>query len=110
MRFGLSDSEYAFISKTVVVPLADRGASVWCFGSRARGTHARFSDLDLMVDCPDNLEGFISEISEQLIESDFPYKVDLVELRRFAKSYLEGFFRERVLWEVDSQNTCGALG
>jgi predicted nucleotidyltransferase len=98
MRFGLSDTEYEFINQTVVLPLTARGATVWCFGSRARGNHRRFSDLDLMVEGSLDLQGLVGEISEQLVESDFPYKVDLVELRRFAKSYLEDFYRERVLW------------
>ncbi|MEN9825428.1 MAG: hypothetical protein RI953_1173, partial [Pseudomonadota bacterium] len=35
----------------------------------------------------------------QLIESNFPYKVDVVQLRNFAKAYLENFYRERVLWD-----------
>jgi predicted nucleotidyltransferase len=104
MRFGLSDTEYEFINQTVLLPLTARGATLWCFGSRARGTHQRFSDLDLMVESPLDLHGLVSEISEQLVESDFPYKVDLVELRRFAKSYLENFYRERVLWNQNAQN------
>ncbi len=102
MRFGLSAEEYEFIEQTVVLPLAVRGAVVWCFGSRARGNQTQFSDLDLMIDCSSDLNSIISEMSEKLIESNFPYKVDLVELRRFAKSYLENFYRERVLWSANS--------
>jgi len=55
-----------------------------------------------MIDCSSDLNSIISEMSEKLIESNFPYKVDLVELRRFAKSYLENFHRERVLWSANS--------
>jgi predicted nucleotidyltransferase len=102
MRFGLSAEEYEFIEQTVVLPLAVSGAVVWCFGSRARGNQTQFSDLDLMIDCSSDLNSIISEMSEKLIESNFPYKVDLVELRRFAKSYLENFYRERVLWSANS--------
>ena len=80
MRFGLSAEEYELIEQTVVLPLAARGAVVWCFGSRARGTQTQFSDLDIMIDCSSDLNSIISEMSEKLIESNFPYKVELVEL------------------------------
>ncbi|MBE9540577.1 MAG: nucleotidyltransferase domain-containing protein [Proteobacteria bacterium] len=30
-------------------PLKNQGANVWIFGSRARGDHQEYSDLDLMV-------------------------------------------------------------
>lgn len=101
MKFGLTDSEYNYITKTVVEPLSARGAVVWCFGSRARGTHQKFSDLDLMIESPDVLQPLLSEIAETLIESNFPYKVDLVELRIFAKSYLSQFYQERLLWNTE---------
>jgi predicted nucleotidyltransferase len=99
MRFGLSETEYEFITETIVKPLAAHGATVWCFGSRARGNNLRFSDLDLMVDAPADLQSQLDELAEQLVESNFPYKVDIVQLRSFAKAYLENFYVERVLWD-----------
>lgn len=96
--FGLTPSEYDFIIQTVVEPLEKQGATVWCFGSRARGTHQKFSDLDLMVESEQNLSQLISELSDELVESHFPYKVDLVDLRKFAQSYLSHFYAERVLF------------
>ena len=102
MKFGLSDSEYEFINQTVVLPLMACGATVWCFGSRARGNHQRFSDLDLMVEGPAEIQSLVAAISEKLLDSNFAYKVDLVELRSFAKSYLENYYRERILWNPDS--------
>jgi predicted nucleotidyltransferase len=55
MKFGLSESEFDHITKTVVEPLVLHGAVVWCFGSRARGTHQQFSDLDLMIEGPPDI-------------------------------------------------------
>jgi len=102
MRFGLTDSEYAFIIQRVVEPLEKLGARVWCFGSRARGDHRPTSDLDLLVDASQDLRGKLFEISEYLIESDFPYKVDLVEEKNLAKSYRAQIERERVPFVADT--------
>lgn len=99
-RFGLSQEEFEFICQTVVMPLEKHGALVWCFGSRARGDYNRFSDLDLMVEAQVNLGAIVAEILEQLIESNFPFKIDLVELRHFAQSYCDSYHREKVLFRL----------
>ncbi len=54
--------------------------AVWAFGSRATGRYlGRFSDLDLAVE--ERLSpGVRSELLDALDASDFPVKVDLVEL------------------------------
>jgi predicted nucleotidyltransferase len=97
MIFGLTEDEYALIERLVVEPLGQLGVRVWCFGSRARGDHRPASDLDLLVEAHDDVKGKLFEISEDLIESDFPYKVDLVDQKSLAKSYGAQIERERVL-------------
>lgn len=86
----------------MVTPLEKHGAVVWCFGSRARGTHQRFSDLDLMIEAEKDLSSIVGEISEQLRESNFPYKVDIVELRNFAKSYYDTYNLEKIVFRSSS--------
>ncbi len=100
MTFGLTDEEFHTIVTTVVEPLVRRGATVWCFGSRARGEHQRFSDLDLLVESDEDLSALVSEISEQLEESHFPYKVDLVTTRELESTYRDSVFAQRVEFEV----------
>ena len=96
MKFGLTPDQYEFIHRTVVIPLAAKGGSVWCYGSRARGDHRPFSDLDLMVDSTTDLSPEVGHIRERLDESNFPFKVDLVQLSEFAKSYRPGFEKDKV--------------
>lgn len=96
MKFGLTDAQYDFIYKTAVEPLEKQGAVVWCFGSRARGNFTAFSDLDLMVESDKDLGREISKVSEVLSNSNFPFKVDIVELRNFATGYLSSFQKERL--------------
>jgi predicted nucleotidyltransferase len=64
MKFGLNDQEYQFLLVNVVRPLEQQGAKVYCYGSRARGTHRPFSDVDLMVEGGENVSGRVGEISE----------------------------------------------
>lgn len=56
------------------------GVRVWVFGSRARGTARRFSDLDLAVDCGSRLElDTLLALREEFEESELPYEVDVVD-------------------------------
>jgi len=98
MMFGLSPPQYDYILQTVVIPLGQHGAQVWCFGSRARGDHKPFSDLDLMVESPKDLTQEMNQIKEQLESGNFPYKVDLVQLSDFAATYLDNYQSEKQIF------------
>ncbi len=98
MTFGLTIDELNLLKKVVVAPLQDRGAKVWCFGSRAKGTHHKFSDIDIMVESTQDLTQLIGEIRESIIESTFPYKVDIVDLHDFASAYRHNFESEKILF------------
>lgn len=96
MKFGLSDKDYHFIQREVVQPLKKMGATVWCYGSRARGDHQNFSDLDLMIESSQDLTTEIGAIQEKISNSNFPYKVDLVQWANFAEAYRPGYIQDRV--------------
>jgi predicted nucleotidyltransferase len=102
MTLRLTDEELAFLQEVVVAPLAASGYRVWCFGSRARGEGARYADVDLLVTGTGKPRGLIGELSERLVESRFPYKVDLVLESDLAESYREGIMAERVLLDPRS--------
>lgn len=99
MIFGLNAEQYRYISEQLVAPLEQAGVRVFCYGSRARGDHRPFSDLDLMVESETDLAEQISQLQEMLTDSDFPYKVDLVEFRHFAESYKAGYQRDKQRWK-----------
>lgn len=96
-NFGLTNDELNLLRKVVIVPLAQRGAKVWCFGSRATGKNSKHSDIDLMVEASDDLSALIGEVREAIVESSFPYKVDIVDLRHFAHEYRDNFEAEKKL-------------
>ncbi|MDX9731324.1 MAG: nucleotidyltransferase domain-containing protein [Bdellovibrionales bacterium] len=97
MKFGLSEEEYHWIEKEVFAPLKRAGATLWCYGSRARGDHKKFSDLDIMLESNEDLASLIGTLEETLSQSNFPYKVDIVQERDFAESYKSGYLKDRVL-------------
>lgn len=97
MKFGLSESQMEILLRLAIEPLKAAGASVWIFGSRARGDQVQFSDVDLLYSFSGKIpQGLISSISENLEDSRLPVKVDLVSEDELAESYRAGVIRERV--------------
>jgi len=78
-------------------------ADVYLFGSRARGTAARHSDVDIAVDPRGSLPpGTLQRLREAYEESTIPWIVDVVNL-----ADCEAGFRERVLREGTKWIDCG---
>jgi predicted nucleotidyltransferase len=98
MKFGLTESEYQYIRESVVDRLDKLGAKVWCFGSRATGKFSKFSDLDLLIEHPDDISTQVAEIEELLINSNFALKVDLVLSKNLAASYAADVNSEKILF------------
>lgn len=60
----------------------------YVFGSRAKGTQKRFSDLDLCfkgnTPIPDAV---IAELEEKFSESNLPFKVDIIDYHTISPSF-----------------------
>jgi predicted nucleotidyltransferase len=98
MKFGLSDEHWKIIEKLVLNPFRVHQATVWIFGSRARGDYREFSDLDVLYEASSSLPpGFISRMTENLEESRLPIKVDLVNKSDVAESYKTNIGKDMVL-------------
>ena len=89
MKYGLSDSEYAFLQEHLIAPLKARGARVFVFGSRATGKHKKFSDIDILYKNPTEVisNSEIYRLISFMEDSTFPYKIDLVCDSDLAASY-----------------------
>ena len=98
MKFGLTDHELNILHKIVIDPLIQIKARVWIFGSRARGDHRPFSDIDILFELPPGktLElSFLSEMKEEVEDSSLPYKVDIVNAKEVAESYRKGVLKDK---------------
>ena len=68
------------------------------FGSRAKGTAKRFSDLDLAIDIGTPLSlALISKISDEFEESILPYKVDLIDWQTTSDEFKKMVEKDKVV-------------
>jgi predicted nucleotidyltransferase len=90
MRFGLSDEQYEILKQKLLSPLQKQGVQIFVFGSRARGNHHPYSDIDLLYkeNPAQPLEtGFLAGLRDDIENSGLAIKVDLVCSTELAKSY-----------------------
>ncbi len=63
-------------------------AKVWVFGSRAKGTTRRGSDLDLAIDNGAPLPpAMAAHLADAFEEAPLAYKVDLVDLHNISPEF-----------------------
>jgi len=61
---------------------------VLAFGSRLKGTHSEASDLDLAIKGLEKLPAkTLSNIKEDFMESDIPFKVDVLDYHRTSEAF-----------------------
>lgn len=98
MKFGLNDQQYQQFLDLVVIPLKKLNITVYVFGSRVTSKHHLFSDIDVLYSIPDgaNFSREIYAIKENIEESNFPIKVDLVNEAELATSYKNSILSNRV--------------
>jgi len=70
---------------------------VYLFGSRARGDNTPFSDVDIAVHSESDIGEKLTLLRELLEESNFPFKVDIVDLK--SAPYLKEIVaKEGIRW------------
>ena len=73
---------------------------IYLFGSWAKGTASRSSDIDLAIDSKVPLPpAALSTLRERLEESTLPWRVEVVDLRNAPSSFREKVLREGILWK-----------
>jgi len=60
---------------------------VIAFGSRVNGTNSSASDLDIAIDSGDNQPVPVWDIREDFMESDIPFKVDVLDYQSISDSF-----------------------
>jgi len=82
----LNEKDRDFILKVLQKHCPD--ADYWVFGSRIKGTHRPYSDLDLAVVGQDVIPlSTMFEIKQSFAESDLPFKVDLVDFHQISDEF-----------------------
>jgi predicted nucleotidyltransferase len=87
------------LRRMVLAALGDHDASVWLFGSCARGEPRQHSDIDIAILARDGLpSAFFAGLADEIGESTIPYDVDLVDLRHADPARVDEVRREGVKW------------
>ena len=74
---------------------------VWAFGSRARGTHKPYSDLDLALITSQALPlSKLAQLHDAFDTSDLTIKVDLVDWASTGESFRTIIARDKVLLQT----------
>lgn len=93
--FGIKSSHWILIEQQLK-RFSKVNCEVSIFGSRARGDFKEFSDLDVLIKCAQPNDLLLSDVREQLEESNIPIKVDLVLDSELANSYRENVYKDSV--------------
>lgn len=75
-------------------------AKIYLFGSRARGKHSQWSDIDLALDTGEKIShDIVGEIISVLAGTDIPYKIEVVDFHSVSKEMQTSILDERILWK-----------
>ena len=87
------------IQKIILKRLKGYKFQLFLFGSEAKKTFGRTSDIDVAIMPITPLpRSLLSEIREELEESNIPYPVDLVDLSRAGQEFIHRVTQEGILW------------
>jgi len=93
MKYGLTTEDLENLIQ-ILKPLITI-SPIFVFGSRARGDHKPFSDLDLLIENAVS-KSILSQVRERLEESSIPIKVDLVLAADLNAHYRDQIQREKI--------------
>jgi|GEM_PF-346527 len=103
--FGLKPSEIDLIKKYLQKHFGSiPDVKVFLFGSRAKGSHKPFSDIDLAIKSKSSeIKNKIALFKEDWDNSNLPYKVDISEWRDLYKPYLPEINKTKKSFWVPSE-------
>ncbi len=75
-------------------------AKIYLYGSRAKGTHNAFSDIDVAIDAKEAIPLYaINEAKSMLAETNILYKIDVVDIHNIPQVLKDRILKEGVIWE-----------
>jgi predicted nucleotidyltransferase len=91
------------IKDIVLDALAGYSVTVYLFGSRARGTARRASDVDIAVEAHRPLPpGVLARLRDTLEESTVPYRVEILDLASAGDALRRRVKQEGVVWSASA--------
>jgi predicted nucleotidyltransferase len=91
----------AEVRRIVLDVIGEGRATVYLFGSWARGEATPLSDIDVAIEPHSTLpRGALAQLRERLEESHIPYHVDVVDLGRTAAAFRRRVHAEGIQWSA----------
>ena len=82
------ENKYITEIKKELLPFYDKIEKIYAFGSRVRGNHKKYSDLDLAIKfCENTNDDVILLMKNALEESSIPIRVDLIDLDKISDEF-----------------------
>jgi predicted nucleotidyltransferase len=102
----LSPSALAIVQRILSQYVPDH--QVWAFGSRAKGTARRYSDLDLAIITQTPLPfEVIGAMREAFSDSDLPFRVDIIDWAATQDNFRRVVEAEKVILHTGAPNPPG---
>jgi len=105
-KCGLAEKHLNTLVQLIRTCLSPKQAiQVWIYGSRARGSHQPYSDVDLLIQAsPQMKPQQVDLLRERLEESELPFKVDVSLREELYEPYRQEIEQNKVLI-FDSEKT-----
>lgn len=93
--------KYVLEAKKLILDfMQNEDAKIYLFGSRARNTAVRSSDIDIAIKYNGaSNRRKIAALRDELEESNIPYMVDIVDMNEAASDLLAEIEREGIEWK-----------
>ncbi len=97
--FGLDDRHLDFVLSVLKRNISDVDAKFYIFGSRAKGTNKKYSDIDIAIDLNGKKldTSILGKILIEFQDSTLPYEVDVVDLNSIDEKFRNLIKKDLVL-------------
>lgn len=87
--FGLEERYIKFILEVLHRNIPQKDAKFYVFGSRAKGTHKEYSDIDIAVELGEEKlsADILGKVLIEFVDSTLPYEVDIVDLNAIDEKF-----------------------
>jgi predicted nucleotidyltransferase len=98
MNTGIDDHTKQKIINIIsaIVP----NASIYLFGSRARGSYQKSSDIDIALKESDRIDFvIIGELNSLFEASNIIHKIQVVDINAVSEKMRENILRDKIIWK-----------
>jgi amidophosphoribosyltransferase len=75
-------------------------ASIYLFGSRARGSYQKGSDIDIALDEKNRINFVaIGELNDLFEASNIIYKIQVVDINAVSEKMRENILQDKIIWK-----------